>query len=320
MNRLPNNAQTTYSFESSKLKELRKTSTPCCVRGNIFQLDQNVYAQENNKFSLIAKGGQAYKIDYWPRPSYPTVMEIFATAKSNVQQKDVNPALYRSYLTMSGPDFRHAHKRLVDGAVAIIPKDMSDTKLFVSELGFLPDFGPKLYAEGVCPLSMLHRECIVSFNAETFLYRGFVFALNKQNTFAMAHAGPLMTAKEYMLFWCGGQSVFALEQREQGTVITALGSVEQYIQTNVTDFVLIREEKRNGKLVLYHLGSKLEFITACEFGKHYIINPRSGSITVKCSDDLDSFLVYKSMSAGAGADEIEAKFLLKKDHYETMIS
>lgn len=287
--------QEVYLLEDGLLKKLGEAEDMVCVSENVYSVGHDVYLKDGNKFELIAQDVVSDTINFHASVEIGPWAQFFTNAKCAVPSDKVNPNLWSAYLKF----LKQRTDGQADGAVVIAPRLMNGCynkvpQLFFYDKGFLENFNDKLNSDGLGNLAELDAKSVLFLGRSAFVYKGFVYTKSgtrqyyhddnmqmkvRRDCWTKVHNALILSAKEYLLFYCGNYRIFALEQEGDKTIINSLGEIRETIKTEVGELFVV-SDCANKMFKLYYLGDKLELLATYEIEGNCTVDTKTGNVSV----------------------------------------
>ena len=327
-----------YLLKDGMLKSLGTAENVTYITKDICHAQNDLFKKDGNKFDLVIENVTPYRIYSHARANMPAWIHVLASCRCAVDKKQVNHALWDKYCEL----VRQRSENNTEEAVVVIPtyqRQSEDNKprLLFSEKGFAPDFGAKLYPTGRASLKDFSLEGVVFLGYNCMVYKGQVYTCSdterncynypfmsskvERNCWTKVDNALIMSAKDYMIFYAGEKSIFALEQEGNQTMFNALGYIHQIFKTDVSDLVIVTNWQKDNLFELYHLGEKLELLARFEILGDCKIDKKTGYVSIHRSyvklDDSGNPVLKKDGECIFIKEDIECVF--KNGRYERTV-
>ena len=252
-----------YTIKNGELKELGVARKLEYINDDVFKAENGpTYVIQNNKVSVLSEdsfptrimGNNSIDASY----DMPEKIENLKGAL----RPDVNPnsKIHETYFEMAGKYSASEFLKLQKEAVVLTRA--YDSKLFVKNKN-----GRYLRAKGVVALKFE--------DYQSFVYHGAVYVRNLYGLYEKLPFTPIFVAKKYMLFWGGGNNLFALKQSGK---IVKLGALQQFFVTPRGVVIEVETEYSN-KYALYYLGRNLSLIFERMYDEDFDFDLQTGGLT-----------------------------------------
>ena len=255
-----------YTIKNGELKELG-------VAKHLEHINDDVYKAENGPTYVIQKG----KVSVLSEDSCPVcvisgrtldsdrdmpdqVKKLKGALRSDV---DLNSKIHEAYFAMVSKYSPNEFLKLQKEAVVLIRANNS--RLFVKN-----EKGKYLRAKDAVALDFEEYPA--------FVYHGAIYVQNVYGRYKKLPFMPIYVSKRYMLFWSGGNNLFALKQTRKSAKIVKLGALQQFFETPHGVVVEVETEYAN-KYALYYLGRDLSLVFERMYDEDFDLDLQTGGLT-----------------------------------------
>lgn len=235
---------TLYAIESDTLENLGPVEQLVHVKDDVYQAGISTLLIKDNKVSVLSSEAIAMPIIEGSLPKMPENIKHFidtaSVAKATGQKNSAIGAVYEQYLALMA-EFSDKLENLIKNAIVLY----SSQKVQLLIKG----------QDGV-----YHEEPNITtlpfYDGPAFIYQGGIFV--KKSGYVRIEPRLLFAAANYMILWCGGNMLFALEVKGHDIHIKSLGCFDKFVPTKVSQVLKLKDEI--GCDVLYNLGNNLQMI------------------------------------------------------------
>lgn len=253
-----------YTIKNGKLEKLGAALELERISEEIFKAN-DTYVIKGDKISVLSKDSSPIRISpdntIDPRVDMP---ERIKDLKS-VLKKDTDPntKVLDVYFAMLGKYSQQEFRKLQTEAIVMTRN--GDSRLFVKN-----EKGHYIRAKDVIDLGFD--------DYPSFIWHGALYVRNLLSRYEKLPFQPLVNTKLYMLFWAGGNNLFALKQTRKGARIIKLGALQQFFKTPHGVVIEVETEYGN-KYKLFNLGKNLEPIFERNYDEDFDLDPVTGGLT-----------------------------------------
>ncbi|MBR1914847.1 MAG: hypothetical protein IJ830_00195 [Alphaproteobacteria bacterium] len=253
-----------YTIKNGKLEQLGAALELERISDDIFKA-HDTYVIKGNKISVLSKDSSPIRISpdntIDPRIDMPEQIKALKSAIKN--DVDLYTQVYDVYFAMLGKYSQQEFRKLQTEAIVMTRN--SDSRLFVKN-----EKGHYIRAKDVIDLGFD--------DYPSFIWHGALYVRNLLSRYEKLPFQPLVNTKRYMLFWAGGDNLFALKQTRKGARIIKLGALQQFFKTPHGVVIEVETEYGN-KYKLFNLGKNLEPIFERNYDEDFDLDPVTGGLT-----------------------------------------
>ena len=252
------NNQKVYRVVNGQLEEVGDAVQMRQIRGWVYQVGENVYILNGMLLNLLAVEARAYQIVKTGESLPRALLEMKNYQKKSDSEPD--PELWEKYLKMKARDTVAASDEILKKGVVITSSE--SLKMYIDGQGFVSGEEMKMLGE----------------SRHAFFYHGAVYAYDRDIWFGKIPFEPLFKGQNYLIFWGGGEMLFALVKKGDDIRIEKIGRLERVVETKVSKLMLIDEG--NDKYSLYHLGEDISPIDTFEGFQSYYVHQKNGAVVI----------------------------------------